>query len=61
MRSREARALVLMTPGGFEHMFLDGGATVVDPSQAPARDYDVEQVVELSRRYGMEVVGPPLE
>jgi quercetin dioxygenase-like cupin family protein len=56
-----ARALVLMTPAGFEHMFLEGGVPVGDPAVSPGREYDMEQVVELARRYGFDVVGPPLE
>ncbi|MDP8905743.1 MAG: cupin domain-containing protein [Chloroflexota bacterium] len=56
-----ARALVLVTPAGFEHMFLEGGIPVSDPAAAPAREYDLEHVARLAHAYGMEVVGPPLE
>lgn len=56
-----ARALVILSPGGFEEMFLEGGLPVEDPGQPPSRDYDIEHVIALSRRYGMEVVGPPLD
>ena len=56
-----ARALVLMTPAGLEHMFLDGGLPVVDPTKPPSRNYDLDRVKELARRYGFDIVGPPLE
>jgi hypothetical protein len=56
-----ARALVLITPGGLEHMFVEGGQPVRDETKPPARDYDVDHVVELARRYGFDVVGPPLD
>jgi quercetin dioxygenase-like cupin family protein len=56
-----ARALVLMSPAGLEHMFLEGGEPVHDPSQAPPREYDVEHVKALARKYGFDVVGPPLD
>jgi mannose-6-phosphate isomerase-like protein (cupin superfamily) len=56
-----ARALVLMTPAGLEHMFLEGGLRVVDPTRPPARDYDIEHVKVLARKYGFDIVGPPLD
>lgn len=56
-----ARALVLLVPGGFEEMFIEGGVPVTDPAKPPSRDYDVEHVITLSQKYGMEVVGPPLD
>jgi len=56
-----ARALVLVTPGGLEQMFVDGGLPVTDPTTPPAPEYDMEQVHALARKYGWDVVGPPLE
>jgi quercetin dioxygenase-like cupin family protein len=56
-----ARAIVIVTPGGFEEMFIEGGLPVTDPEQPPSREYDLDHVVELSRKYGMQVVGPPLD
>jgi mannose-6-phosphate isomerase-like protein (cupin superfamily) len=55
-----ARALVLITPAGFEHMFLEGGIPVVDPTRSPGRDYDIEHVKVLAAKYGFDIVGPPL-
>ena len=55
-----ARALVLLTPAGFEQMFLEGGVPAHDTTAPPAEDYDVEQVTALAAKYGMDVIGPPL-
>jgi mannose-6-phosphate isomerase-like protein (cupin superfamily) len=56
-----AKALVLMTPGGLEQMFIEGGVAVTDPTTPPEREYDLERVRALSRKYGFDVVGPPLD
>jgi quercetin dioxygenase-like cupin family protein len=56
-----ARALVLITPAGLEHMFLEGGQPVTDPAQPPGRHYDLEHVKVLAARYGFDIVGPPLD
>jgi hypothetical protein len=56
-----ARALLLMTPGGLERMFLDGGTPVTNAKAARPRDYDLEQVARLAGAYGLDIVGPPLE
>ena len=56
-----ARALVLITPAGLEHMFLDAGLPGVDPTKPPSRNYDLNHVQELAGRYGFDIVGPPLE
>ena len=55
-----ARALVLLTPAGIEQMFQEGGIPAHDPTTPPAQDYDVQQVIRLSAKYGMDVIGPPL-
>lgn len=56
-----ARALVLISPGGLERMFVEGGIPVRDPAEAPTRDYDLEHARALSIKYGFDVVGPPLD
>jgi quercetin dioxygenase-like cupin family protein len=56
-----ARALVLITPAGLEHMFLEGGIPVRDSTDAPSREYDLEDVKRLALKYGFDVVGPPIE
>ena len=40
---------------------LDAGLPVVDPTEPPSRNYDLNHVKELARRYGFDIVGPPLE
>lgn len=57
----EARALVIVTPGGFERMFEVGGTPVGDSIQPPAEDgYDPEAAKALAEQFGFEVIGPPL-
>jgi quercetin dioxygenase-like cupin family protein len=55
-----ARALLLLTPGGFERMFEEGGVPTSQSEDAPTDEYDPEVLVALAARYGMEVVGPQL-
>ena len=55
-----ARALLLLTPGGFERMFEEGGVSTSQSEEAPTDNYDPEVLVSLAARYGMEVVGPQL-
>jgi len=54
------RALVLLTPGGMEQMIIEGGVPVRDAAQPPTREYDVDHVLALAKKYGWEVVGPPM-
>lgn len=54
-----ARALILMTPAGMEHMFLDGGIRSIE--RPSPEHYDLEQVAILAARYGWDIVGPPQE
>jgi quercetin dioxygenase-like cupin family protein len=56
-----ARALVIVSPGGFEEMFIEGGQPVTDLEQPPSREYDLEHVAALSKKYAMRVVGPPMD
>ena len=55
-----ARALVLITPAGLEHMFEEGGVPALDPTTPPVEGYDTAEVIALAARYGFDVVGPPL-
>ena len=56
-----ATALVLMTPAGLEHMFVEGGVPVRNPEDPPGREYDLDHVRELARKYSFDIVGPPIE
>ena len=60
VESENARALVLVTPGGFEQMFEVGGVPVSESAEPPELEYDPEAAVALSKRFGFEVVGPQL-
>jgi quercetin dioxygenase-like cupin family protein len=60
VHSESARALVVVTPGGLERMFEEGGVPAAESAQPPQRGYDPEAAIALSERYGFEVVGPPL-
>jgi uncharacterized cupin superfamily protein len=58
--SESARALVLVTPGGFERMFEEGGVPASESPEPPALEYDPEAAAAISKRFGFEVVGPQL-
>ena len=60
VESESARALVVVTPGGFERMFEEGGVPVSESVEPPEQEYDPEAAVEISQRFGFEVVGPQL-
>jgi quercetin dioxygenase-like cupin family protein len=60
VESDGARALVIFTPGGLERMFEEGGVPAAESSEPPQQEYDVEAAAALAKRYGFEVVGPPL-
>jgi len=59
------RAVLLMmfTPAGIEHMFLEGGqpataTTVPQPPAGPPSPELVAQLMALTRRYGCEIAAP---
>jgi quercetin dioxygenase-like cupin family protein len=60
VESDGARALVIFTPGGLERMFEEGGVPAAESSEPPQQEYDVEAAAALAKRFGFEVVGPPL-
>jgi quercetin dioxygenase-like cupin family protein len=60
VESQGARALVMVTPGGFERMFEEGGVPATESSKPPEDEYDPEAAVAISKRFGFEVVGPQL-
>src|SRR4051794_5316170 len=53
--SPSARALVIITPGGFEQMFVDGGVPTTESSEPPVHQYDPEAARALAERYGFDV------
>jgi mannose-6-phosphate isomerase-like protein (cupin superfamily) len=61
VQSQRARALVVVTPGGFERMFEEGGIPAGDLDQPVAEEYDPQAAAALAERFGFEVVGPQLD
>jgi mannose-6-phosphate isomerase-like protein (cupin superfamily) len=61
VESETARALVVVTPGGFERMFEEAGVPVADSEEPPDQhSYDPGAAAAVAERFGFEVVGPPL-
>ena len=60
VESQSARALVFVTPGGFERMFEEGGVPATESGRPPEDGYDPEAATAISSRFGFEVVGPQL-
>lgn len=60
VESEKARALVLVTPGGFERMFEEGGVPLAESAEPPVQEYDPQAAAALADRFGFEVVGPRL-
>ena len=60
VESPSARALVIVTPGGFEQMFVDGGVPVSEMAEPPALGYDPDAARALAEKFGFEVIGPQL-
>jgi quercetin dioxygenase-like cupin family protein len=60
VESETARVLVVVSPGGFEHMFEEGGAPAGESAEPPIQEYDPDAAIAMSRKFGFEVVGPQL-
>ena len=57
---RPARMLTLLTPGGGEGVFVDGGRPAEGDGLPPVAPPDVERLRRVSGQYGSEIIGPPL-
>jgi mannose-6-phosphate isomerase-like protein (cupin superfamily) len=55
-----ARMLTLLTPGGGEGVFIEGGRPAEHDGLPPVSPVDVEALRRVSARYGSEIVGPPM-
>jgi len=55
-----ARMLTLLTPGGGEQLFIDGGRPAEHDGLPPATSPDIDALKRVSERYGAEIVGPPM-
>ena len=56
-----ARMLTLLTPGGGEGVFIDGGRPAGHAGLPPETPPDIEALKRVSERYGAEIVGPPMK
>ena len=54
-----AHVLTLLTPGGGERFFVDGGRPPEGPGLPPAGPPDVERLKRAAELYGLEIIGPP--
>jgi quercetin dioxygenase-like cupin family protein len=59
VESTTARALVIVTPAGFEQIFVEGGVPA-GASPPPKQHYDPEAARALAAKFGFDVVGPQL-
>jgi mannose-6-phosphate isomerase-like protein (cupin superfamily) len=55
-----ARMLTLLTPGGGEGVFIEGGRRAEGDGLPPAAPPDIKALKRVSERYGAEIVGPPI-
>jgi mannose-6-phosphate isomerase-like protein (cupin superfamily) len=55
-----ARMLTLLTPGGGEQFFVEGGRPAERGTLPPASPPDLAALRQVAERFGSEFVGPPL-
>jgi quercetin dioxygenase-like cupin family protein len=55
-----ARLLTLVSPGGAEAFFVEGGRAAERMTMPPAGPLDLATVQRVATRFGMEFLGPPL-
>jgi mannose-6-phosphate isomerase-like protein (cupin superfamily) len=55
-----ARMLTLLTPGGGEGVFIEGGRAPEHDGLPPAAPPDIEALKRVSEQFGSEIVGPPM-
>jgi hypothetical protein len=60
VESESARALVVVTPGGFERMFEEGGVPASESADPPTQEYNPDAASAMAKRFRSEVVGPQL-
>jgi hypothetical protein len=60
VQSPTARALVIVTPGGFEQMFAEGGVPAGETTAPPKLGYDPDAARALAEKFGFDVIGPQL-
>jgi hypothetical protein len=52
--------LTLLTPGGGEGVFVDGGRPAEHDGLPPIAPPDIDALKRVSLAYGAEIVGPPI-
>ena len=57
--STPSRMAVIITPAGLEQFFEEVGEPVADPSSPPDGLPDIERLVAVAHRYGIEILAPP--
>lgn len=55
-----ARMLTLLSPGGGEGFFVDGGRPAEDEGLPPASPPDIAALKRVGELYGAEIIGPPM-
>ena len=60
VQSPTARALVIVTPGGLEQMFADGGVPASETTEPPTQRYDPDAARALAEKFRFDVIGPQL-
>lgn len=58
---RAARYLLLITPGGGEQYFVESGRPAEGLPQPPADSRALERVKAVAPKFGIEIIGPPLQ
>lgn len=56
----DAHMLTLLSPGGGERFFVEGGRPPEGPGLPPPGPPDIAKLRQLAPRFGNEIVGPPL-
>lgn len=59
-----ARLLIVVTPGGIhEQFFAEAGEPIADPANppAPSGPPDVQRLIAIAAKYGIEILPPPAE
>ncbi|MDP9454209.1 MAG: quercetin 2,3-dioxygenase [Actinomycetota bacterium] len=54
-----SRVLAVVSPGGLDGFFLEAGEEATEGSSPPEGKPDVDRIVEIGRRYGVEFPPPP--
>lgn len=61
VESKRARAPVVVTPGGFERIFEQGGTPLSESAQPPVQQYDPDTAAAIAAQFGFDVVGTQLD